>query len=90
MTQIVIDIPNSLATLLPTWSTEPHVTDPVWFDIASTSLFIAVAIGVAALVAHLAIGIVRALQRVETPRPRAKSQSLINWLRYGGVNGVQR
>ena len=89
MTQLVINIPDSLATLLP--ATSPHATDPVWFDIASTGLFIAVAIGIAAIVIFLSTSIIHALQRVETPgKPRVKSQTFTNWLRYGGVNGVQR
>jgi hypothetical protein len=88
MTQLVINIPDSLATLLP--ATSPHATDPVWFDIARVGGFILVAIGVAWVIGTFAIGAIRGLQRVPKTPPRAKSQSFVNWLRYGGVNGVQR
>jgi len=87
---IVIDIPASLATLLPTG---PHVTDPVWFDLARISMFTLAAVGVAWLVGSLVIAAVRKLQEVGSktpPQGRVKSQTFINWLVHGGVNGVQR
>jgi hypothetical protein len=91
-TPIVIDIPASLATLIPTLPPAPQWTSAQVTDFIVESMFTVLTAGaVFCAICLIIVGLRKIRDAAKTPHePRVKSQTFTNWLIHGGVNGVQR